>query len=169
MNIAGLDLSITATGLAYADGSVRTIAPRRAGDARLVEIRDEIRASLEFGGADLVVIEGPVLRSSAAIALAMLHGTVRTELWDLGIPYVLLPPATLKKFATGKGTASKPDMAVAAFKRAGLEFADDNQCDAAWLRWAGLCALELPLPFTVPALQKLALGKVAWPELQVTP
>lgn len=164
--IVGLDLSITATGLALADGSVATFSPpAKLGDRRLTAITDHLAfgPTPEVIAADLVVIEGPVVRSSAAVVIGMVHGAVRTLLLNEGTPYALVPPATLKKFATGKGSADKTAMALAAYKRAGVEFADDNECDAWWLREAGLRAAGCP-SFDLPAAQVDALEKVEWPE-----
>lgn len=157
--VLGLDLSITGTGIAPATGSTSTLHPRTAGDERLLEIRNHI--SLELDTVHLAVIEGPVLRSQAALSLAMLHGAVRTLLWDTATGYVIIPPATLKKYATGRGNATKPDMAVALYKRTGLELADDNQVDAWWLRAMGLDALGAPI-VALPADQRAVLAKFHW-------
>jgi hypothetical protein len=81
------------------------------------------------------------------------------------VPYVLLTPATLKAYATGKGNADKTAMTLAAFKRTGIEFADDNQCDAAWLRWAGLDHYSYA-EFELPAAQRARLDKADWPEMK---
>ena len=53
-----------------------------------------------------------------------------------GIPYRGVPVGTIKKHATGKGNAGKPEM-IAAAKARGLSPADDNEADAlALLFWA---------------------------------
>lgn len=155
--VVGLDLSVSATGVARRDGTTYTIKPAATGDRRLVEIRDSV--GLAVGGCDLVVIEDVVVRSQAGAFVGMVHGAVRTALFLWEIPYVLIPPATLKKYATGRGGAGKPEMAVALFKRFGLELADDNQVDAAWLRAAGLEILGEPL-VSLPAAQVAALEAV---------
>ncbi|MEU7972181.1 hypothetical protein AB0B48_09065 [Micromonospora sp. NPDC049089] len=163
--IVGLDLSITATGVAAHDGTTRTIKPGSNGDRRLVEIRDCV--GLVVGGAiDLVVIEDLPTHAKAAGITGMVHGAVRSALILWGIPYVLVTPASLKKYATGKGNSGKPEMAVAAFKRAGREFADDNQCDAFWLRAMGLEYLGHPIA-EMPAAQRAALAAVKWPQLSM--
>ncbi|MFF0088231.1 hypothetical protein ACFYR1_52985 [Streptomyces canus] len=99
--------------------------------------------------------------SHAAKPIAMVHGVVRNLLNKQGIPYALVVAASLKYYATGKGSGDKVPMALAAYKRAGLEFEDDNQCDAAWLRWAGLDWLGCP-EFSLPAVQRAALKKAQW-------
>jgi Holliday junction resolvasome RuvABC endonuclease subunit len=154
--VVGLDLSMAATGIAESDGRTCTIRPSGTGDARLVQIRGEVRAAVH--GTDFVAIEDIVARSAAAATLGMVHGAVRVMLQS-GPPYVLITPATLKKFATGRGNAGKPEMAVALFKRFGLELTDDNQVDAFWLRAAGHQILGEPLA-PMPSSQVDALKAV---------
>ena len=168
--IVGLDLSITATGIALADGTTRTIKTNpKDGDRRLVEIALQVGMALDstdYGDAcDLVVIEEapPGLKGPAIKAIHMVHGAVRARLLDFDTKYVVINPSTLKKYATGKSGADKTAMAMAAYKRTGREFADDNQCDAAWLRWAALDQLG-HAEFTLPADQRAALSAVAWPQ-----
>ena len=51
------------------------------------------------------------------------------------IPYQGVPVGTIKKFATGRGNASKGEM-IAAMKARGHSPADDNEADAlALMRW----------------------------------
>lgn len=164
--VIGLDLSITATGVAWVDGSWSTISPNaKLGDGRLRVIVDHVeRVAFDAPDArpDLAVIEDLPTHARAAGITGMVHGAVRLHLIRADIPYALVTPATLKKFATGKGNADKTAMAMAAYKRAGVEFDDDNQCDAWWLRQAGLRALGVP-EVDLPAAQVAALDKVAWP------
>jgi Holliday junction resolvasome RuvABC endonuclease subunit len=162
--VIGLDLSLTATGVALPNGSCRTIKTSPAdGDMRLVQIAESIRAAVAVTGPiDLAVIEDlPVGARSAGIT-GMVHGVVREVLCTAGVPYALISPATLKAYATGSGSADKTGMAMAAFKRHGIEFADDNQCDAWWLRAAGLQHLGQPL-LSLPAAQIARLEKAKWP------
>lgn len=161
MTVIGLDLAITATGIAYADGSTAIIKPT-GGDERLIRLSLAIAEAID-PDTRLAVIEDLPKGAMAAGITGMVHGIARLALMEAGRPYVLVVPATLKKFATGNGGAGKPEMAVAAYKRAGVEFADDNQCDAWWLRVAGLFLLDEP-PFDLPAAQIAALtSKVSLP------
>jgi len=170
--VIGLDLSIAATGVAYPCDCGTVVEtwdlPAKLGDSRLEVIASGLADLCPAKGAedspDLVVIEDLPTHARSAGITGMVHGAVRVELIARGIPYALVPPATLKKFATGRGNADKTAMALAAFKRAGVEFADDNQCDAWWLRQAGLTALGSP-EVDLPQAQVDALAKVDWPEV----
>lgn len=166
--ITGLDLAIGATGICLPNGTAATIKPALKEDARLTEIRNKIGALLGDNPTDIVVLEDvpATMKGAAGKVIPMLHGAVRAMLLDIGLPYVVVPPSTLKAYATGKGNADKTAMAMAAYKRSTREFADDNQTDAAWLRWAGLDHYGQP-EFTLPQAQRDRLAKVAWPDLRV--
>jgi Holliday junction resolvasome RuvABC endonuclease subunit len=163
LRIVGLDLSMTATGITGSDGESVTVKTKLAGDRRLVAIVDAVLAIA--ADCDLAAIEDLPTHAKSAGITGMVHGAVRTALLRAFIPYVLITPASVKKYATGKGNAGKPDMAVAAFKRAGVEFRDDNECDAWWLRAFALDHYGQPV-VDLPALNRSALAGVkAWPEV----
>lgn len=163
LTVIGLDLSLTATGVAFVGGETETIRTRpKDGDARLVEIADRIEATIRTEHPTLAVLEDLPKHAMAAGITGMVHGAVRAVLIRESVPYALLAPATLKAFATGRGAGDKTPMAMAAYKRAGVEFADDNQCDAWWLRAAGLNWLGVP-EFELPQVQRDRLLKARWP------
>lgn len=162
MIVTGLDLSITATGVAV-DGMTWTIRPTEKGDKRLSEIREGIRRAL---ACQFVAIEDLPTHAKAAGITGMVHGVVRAYLCDWRTPYALITPASVKKYATGKGNADKTAMALAAFKRAGVEFGDDNQCDAWWLRAMALDYYGSPV-VEVPQSHRVALDGVTWPEVRL--
>lgn len=161
IKVVGLDLSITGTGVAHTvEGAVCThlIKTRdKDKDARLVQIQREVREHVQ--GAELALIEAPTPRSPSSVTSGMVQGAVRLVLLELGIPYGTLMPASLKKYATGKGTGDKVPMAIAALKRAGLEFEDDNQCDAFWLWVAANDHLGQPV-FNLPTVNRESLSKI---------
>jgi Holliday junction resolvasome RuvABC endonuclease subunit len=166
LKILALDLSITATGVCLADGTTHTIKTNpKHGDRRLQFIADRIGISLDSNDCDLVVMEEapPGLKGPAIKAIHMVHGAVRLKLLDSGTPYAVINPTTLKAYATGNTRADKTAMAMAAYKRTSLEFPDDNQCDAFWLRAAGLDWYGLP-EFDLPKVQRERLTKVTWPD-----
>lgn len=160
--VVGFDLSLTATGVAAADGQTLTIRPYGKDDRRLVDIRNSLAPFI--ASADLVIIEDLPTHAHAAGITGMVHGAIRTACYDHAVTYVTVPPATLKKYATGRGNATKPDMRVALLQRAGIDERDDNQVDAWWLRAMGLDHLDHP-PVALPQVQRAALDKVAWPSL----
>lgn len=85
-----------------------------------------------------VAMEGTVLQSQAASILGELAGATKIELFRFFDPTrkpncalpLQIPPMTLKKYATGKGTAKKQEMLLQIYKRWGVEFTDDNAADA---------------------------------------
>lgn len=162
MRIMGLDLSIAETGVCEPNGGTFSLPQKAAwGDSRLRRIRDSLKATVIDLGVEFAVIEDLPTHAHGAGITGMVHGAVRLALADLGVPYVVLTPATLKKFATGKGNSNKTAMALHAFKRAGREFGDDNQCDAWWLWAAGMDHFG-PALFPLPVAQRAALDVITW-------
>jgi Holliday junction resolvasome RuvABC endonuclease subunit len=168
--LVALDLSLTATGCAGVPSvdepvSLRTVSSSFKGVERLCDLLDGVLAFVEFHDPVLTVVEDLVhaARGSSAGPLGMLHGAVRVALHRSGIEMAFVPPASLKKYATGRGNATKPDMRMALYQRAGLDLRDDNQVDAWWLAAMAADAAGVPL-VSVPAAQRAALEKVEWPE-----
>lgn len=79
----------------------------------------------------LVAIEGYAMGSKTRPQMAgELGGHLRLLLWQAGIPYIIVPPTLVKKYATGKGTSPKDVMMMSVFKRWGYESPCNNTCDA---------------------------------------
>lgn len=161
--VLGLDLSLTATGIAHPDGTTTTIRTRTRGMERLGVIAAGILDAVELE--PFVCIEGYSYgsRASQAHALGELGGVVRWSLWSTGITYLDVPPSTLKTYATGKGNAGKVDVIVAARDRLGYQGTDDNEADASWLRCIGLDLLGCA-PISLPQTHRRALNKLALPD-----
>lgn len=168
MNIAGLDLSLTATGIATADG-VDTIKTNERGVRRLFWLRRQILKAITESTTpvDAVALEGYSYASqhSHAHSTGELGGVIRLGLWEAGIRYIVVPPKSMKKFATGKGNASKDQVLVSAVLRFGREFADNNQADALWLRAMAHQRYGEPI-VDVPQSHLVALDGVVWPRLR---
>jgi hypothetical protein len=177
--VLGLDLSITGTGAVHSSAAlglglgaacVHTFSPSdKFKDRRLGVIKAGV-LKLIRGGApgdtdslpEFALIEDLPFNAKAAGVTGMVHGIVRDMLHEREVPYGLVPASTLKKYATGKGAhpgLGKTPMAIAALKRAGAEFADDNQCDAWWLWVMAHDHLGSPL-FDLPALHRESLSKI---------
>lgn len=164
--VLGLDLSISATGIAAPDGTTSVLKLHASnGDQRLNIILDAITDQLNQG-VDLAVIEDLPTHAQGAGITGMVHGVTRWALIDTGTPYALVPPASLKKYATGRGNAGKPDMRMALYQRAGIDERDDNAVDAWWLRAMGLDHLGHP-PTPMPTTHRAALEKITWPDLEL--
>lgn len=184
--VIGVDLSLASAGIATPSRSFTTgcSLPRDAGDVerceRIAAIRDVVLA--ECGSwepnarpwgrtADLVVVEGFSFGSpQGATEAGGLGWAVRIALHQAGVPFAVVPPPTLKKYATGSGAAGKDDMKLAALSRLGVEFTgagSGDRCDAEWLRVMGLDALGCPV-VEMPAVNRSALEKVAWPQAVTT-
>lgn len=160
----GIDPSMTATGIAGQFGDAITVRGGH-GDARLLDIDNAVREAAAFGGdITFAVIEDLPYNARSAGATGLAHGVVRLALLRLEVPYILIPPATLKAYATGKGNATKADMRMAWFKRTGGDVRDDNQVDALWLRDIGRYALGDPSAIELPKAQRQRLLGLEWPE-----
>lgn len=158
MIVVGIDPSLTGTGIATPDASWTV---RSEGDDRLAAIYDAVRSACD-GPADLAVVEDLPTHAQGAGKTGMAQGVARLALIHTGVPYALVTPATVKKYATGKGNATKPDMRMALYQRAGIDQRDDNQVDAWWLRALGMQHLGEPV-VDMPVLNIAALHKIHWP------
>jgi Holliday junction resolvasome RuvABC endonuclease subunit len=167
--VVGIDPSLSATGLAWGDGSTSTVKyPKDVkGDVRLCVIAEAVedltRLPMTGHAVNLAVIEDLPTHAHGAGITGMVQGIIRLQLIRDGIPYVTVPAATLKKYATGKGNATKPDMRMELFQRTGIDLRDDNQVDAAWLRFLGLALIGKP-EIQLPKTHTVALDKLALPE-----
>lgn len=169
-DVIGLDLSITATGLCRVDGTTCTVGGKSdLCDWRIKLIADAVREAhydqTDWRYHPLAVIEDLAVHGpGGGLHAAQVMGAVKLTLMAKGTPYLLVPPSSLKKYATGKGNATKADMAVALYKRAGLELANDNEVDAWWLRALGLHMLGHPI-VELPTVNLSALDKLTLPEM----
>jgi Holliday junction resolvasome RuvABC endonuclease subunit len=151
--VVGLDLSLTGTGVALGiaaitdlfDGRRRIDAAGRVGMDRLAHIRDEVLTGCKE--TTLAIIEGYAFgKIQGMAALGELGGVVKLALHERGIPFVIVAPASLKKFVAGKGNADKAVMIKEVFKRFGVDTNDHNIADAVGLMYIGraLCGWYEP-------------------------
>lgn len=177
MRVVGLDVSLTSTGVATIVAVdrivVRRVASKGSKDASL-DARsrrlDILRRTLcqVAAGADLVVIEGP---SFGQTRQGGQHD--RAGLWWLvvgrlveshGITVVEVPPACVKKYATGKGNASKDQVLAAVVRRyPDVDVSGNDEADALVLAAMGARHLGHPIEDTLPLVNLAALAGVRWP------
>lgn len=171
--IVGLDLSLTQTGVARIEGewmATGVLKPTSMGHQRIEFLRSQIGMTCLH--ADLVVVEGPSFgspsqRQRGHHERAGLWWIVTQMLWDSGRPFAVVTPGQLKKYATGKGTASKPEVLIAVVKRlpAGASISTTDEADAFVLAAMGADHLGCPV-VAMPALHRAALSAVTWPEVR---
>lgn len=143
--IYALDLSLSATGWAISEGDgpveFGTFPKSKYADDQR---RGEIAAHVFSKIPDPPIIEPLVIIENFAFGavnkahdIGMLHGVIRYGLYRRGIPYLLVAPGQVKKFATGKGNSEKNLVIRAVFQRFGIEADDDNAADAVTLLHIG--------------------------------
>lgn len=166
MLVVGLDIS-THTGMAVLDEEDGHL---ELSEVFHVPLRDEYREDrferwkqyqrrlaamcVRFSGRGLrlVVIEAYSFGSygSAVTGQVELGALLRSELWERDIPWVEVPPSTLKKFVTGHGAAKKSQVIAAVSRRWGVNCEDDNEADAYGLAQFGLHLLGVQVGTRVP-------------------
>jgi len=170
--VAGLDPSLTSFGMCLYDldtGNVRTaIASDKTPATALADrlgryerITAEVLGFLPRGGSvdippypRLVAIEGYSYNSKGRGVFDRLEfgGILREVLVnDYQYPLIEVPPALLKKFIIGKGGGKgidKTAMALAAYKRYGVEFATSDEVDAYGLARLAACLVGAEQPAT---------------------
>ena len=143
--ILGLDVS-TYVGMACLDPvepeemRVKCVYfPDLKGWLRLQSIAKEVRRLIEIWKPDTVLVEGyAIYRHSSVVAVVSCGTVVRGVLYDLKLPWMEVPPSTLKKWTTGNGKATKDDMAEAVSARFGFTSKSDDVVDAVALAQLGV-------------------------------
>lgn len=157
----GLDLSLTATGFADHVGTGLIHAPK--GEAGIERIETLAMAVTERARlSDVVIIEGHSFssRQSFAHEIGELFGVVRYLLYISGTPIVEVPPASLKKYATGKGNAGKDEVIAAAIRSLGFPGSNNNEADAWVLYSMGQSWYETK---EEPIYRAKVLSTISWP------
>lgn len=168
--VVGLDLSLTATGVAtiYQDGlgDADTVASKTMGGllygrtVRLNSLEVKIHQAVPMNA--IVAIETPAHNQTSG------HHHDRSGLWWLvvsgliGSGHTVYEVATtqVKKYATGKGNASKMEVMAAAIKRyPQFDIANDNEADAVILAAFLRRALGHPIEESLPKVNIDALAK----------
>jgi Holliday junction resolvasome RuvABC endonuclease subunit len=163
-SVLGIDPSLTATGLAHLGGQTVIGGGAKLGDERLWLINRTVRQACWDHAPVLAVVEDLPTHAKSAGITGMAQGAVRLALLEAAVPYVLVVPSTVKKYATGKGTATKADLRMALYQRTDVDERDDNKVDAWWLQAMGLDHLGCP-PVPLPKAQRATLDVITWPEL----
>jgi len=141
----GIDPSATSTGLALLDSTGKYICAGKIlpktcrGGERLNFINNACKAFLKpyRSLVKYAVIEAPAYGASMkADILGQVRGLFILLCYEQFIPVLLAAPTSVKKFATGRGSASKTSMVKAAQNRWAMwtgDIEDDDEADALWM------------------------------------
>jgi hypothetical protein len=166
VSVVGIDLSLTATGIAGKGWSETVGLSANGSDVMSRLLRLENIAELVSGlcsEACLAVIEAPSYgsRFGQPHERAGLFWIVVALVKRRGVRVIEVPPTTLKLYATANGTSNKKAVVQAIrgrYKRFG-DPANDNECDALGLCAIGYHLLGMPL-VPVPDYNAKALAKI---------
>lgn len=185
--VVGLDLSLTGSGVAVyrderhprlqvigsapAGASIKDRWKRLGGQAEAIfEFIEpgwlEDSAFVSLGERSLCVVEQPAYAQTQGSQhdRSGLWWAVMSEMAEAFDLVAEVPPSTLKKFATGKGNASKAEMmARTAQDFPGQPFKDDNDSDALWLATMGRAHIDADLAgVSMTKYRTEALKAVGW-------
>jgi len=170
--VVGLDLSLTGTGIASIGDTTNVATLKSKGseaaslDERQVRLHNltlDIITRAVFG--DIVVIEQPAYGQTGGS-----HHD-RSGLWWLVIDALVpeveriveVTPQTVKKYATGKGNASKDEVLAAVVRRyPNVPVANNNEADALVLAAIGARLAGRPIDLNLPVSHVEATTKVRW-------
>lgn len=166
MNIIGLDLSLTDSGVFYSYNNTNyqlNIKSKEKGVTRLIDIKtqlwQELFTKINF---DLIVIEGYGFSTFKGHSLGELGGVIKVLLKTKfpKTPIILVPPTVLKKFITGKGNADKSQMLLQIYKKYDKEFNNHNIADAyALFEFGKMCLKDKKTKEEVYLVSKTAISK----------
>lgn len=173
--VAGIDPSLTGTGMAGNGDhwSARIVTkPTKGADSTLDGLRRIGRILRELDGAgvfdhELIVMEGPSfgqMRQQGEHVRAGLWWAVAQRAAEVGTPLLVVPPATLKTYVTGRGNASKDQVLAAVVKRyPHWEVTGNDVADAVGLMAIGARMLGEPVEESLPQTHLRALAVLKLP------
>lgn len=131
-NILALDVATT-TGWCVNGtmwGSVILKTSKESSGERLVNLEKFLENIIEEKRITEVVAERPMGMGPAKEVLTEMKGVVSLVCARYKLPLTFKSASEIKKFATGKGRAEKPEMIQAAVTRWGYDGDNDNEADA---------------------------------------
>lgn len=164
VRIVGMDLSLSATGLADCSGAIVFKPKSTVPMIRLNEFDTWIREWIRTQKPNMVVIENYAYGAkNQRETIGELHGVIRLALHQATVPFALVAPTQLKKFATGVGNAKKDDM-IGEAARIGCPANDNNAVDAWWLYKMACEKFNLYDRIQgLPKSQRDVANKIEWP------
>jgi crossover junction endodeoxyribonuclease RuvC len=145
----GLDQSLSCSGwVALTAEGVRecgTVTPQKGllGAERLEWIYQRVQYIIECSEPSVIVLEGYSMGLSGGMVfqLGELGGVLRLLFHRASIPLLVIPPSSLKKFASNSGKAQKDEVRLGVYKQWGFEHHSNDVVDAYALARIGLAYL----------------------------
>lgn len=164
MKALGLDLSLSATGIAVVStaGVVHVETFGTSGKKPMMErcslIAGRVLGVIDEHQPDVIVIEDYAVSKfgGSVIASVSLGAIIRYFFRQKEIAYWTAPPTVVKGFLSGSGNTPKEKMMMLVLKKWGFEAADNNQADAYVLAKMGLGTVIQPeLVYEQGAVKKM--------------
>jgi len=134
--VIGIDPGMS-TGWAYTSESGPVIAGtwnlKGSDDHELIVLFRNMCELIDKVVPEIVCYEEPVARGMAARSLNRQMGIIILACEVCAVAHYPVNPGTLKKHATGRGNATKEEMAEALWGKGGYRADDHNAVDAHWL------------------------------------
>jgi crossover junction endodeoxyribonuclease RuvC len=136
MSILGFDPSLTSSGFCYEQGedivTGRILPNAFRGIERLLFIKEQFIKLVSKAQPTLLVYEGYSmgLGGGKVFDLGELGGVLKTVAFEKNLDILIVPPTSLKLFATGKGNAKKPEISKAVAKVWGYKVTQNDEADA---------------------------------------
>ncbi len=185
MRVVGIDSALSRTGIGIVEfdgqrcrAQTHVIATEpKPGFSRIAGRRVRIKtvtnraAVIIPAEAELALIEGPALDADFGNSWDRAHvwWSIIDILFDRGIPVAELAPATLKKWATKSGRASKTLMVQSMhlmWPGVPCTISEQRHHECESLAMATMCAQRLAWPVSVRPHQGESLAVVKWPGVQ---
>lgn len=165
MTPVGLDLSLTSTGVSV-ESRQFLIKSKLKGTDRMIDLREQLRSTLQAIDSPLVLLEGFSYnsRNSHAHDIGGWGWIARVMLAEEGIRWGEMAPTARAKLGSGNGNASKPAVISAVSARTGIVWSGagaDDMCDAFLLEEALWCRMG-KARYNWPKVNLEALDKVDW-------
>ena len=132
MNILALDIATKTGWKTKTTSGTWDLKPNRGESEgmRVVRFKSKVKELVGIEGITLIAYERPAGMHKASIMVASeMVGVLKDLCIEMNINLACYSAQQIKKFATGKGNAGKPEMIEAA-KKLGYSPVDDNEADA---------------------------------------
>lgn len=132
MNLLSLDIATTTGWKTKTTSGTWLLKPNRgeSESMRVVRFKSKVREMIDLENITIIAYERPAGMHKGSIMVASeMVGVLKDLCVEKGIDLCCHSASEIKKFATGKGNAGKPQMITAAIEL-GFHPKDDNEADA---------------------------------------